>query len=116
MTTTLNGQTIADPYDYQAKLEYLGSQRRSVNGTILLDYFSNTPKRKITLQWRLLSSSERSALITQLNNAVTQAQTLVVPDGGSFSVFLDVNGDVTETMIKTSNSYLYNIPATFIEA
>lgn len=116
MATTLNGQTIADPYDFQANLEYLGSQRRSVNGTILLDYFSSTPKYKITMQWRLLTSSQRSTLQTQLNNAVTAPRTLVLPDGRSFSVFLDVGGDVAETMIRTSNSYLYNISATFLEA
>lgn len=116
MATTLNGQTIADPYDYQANLEYLGSQRRSVNGTMLVDYFSSTPKYKITMQWRLLTSSQRTALQAQLNNAVTAARTLVIPDGRSFSVFLDVGGDVAETMVRTSNTYLYNISATFLEA
>lgn len=116
MTTTLNGVTIADPYDYQAHLEYLGSHRRSINGTLLLDYFSSTPKNKITMQWRLLTSAQRSTLQGQLNSAVTQQRTLVVPDGRSFSVFLDVGGDVLETMIRTSQGYLYNISATFLEA
>lgn len=116
MATTLNGQTIADPYDYQARFEYLGSQRRSANGTVLLDYFSSTPKHKITLQWRLLTSAERTVLVNQLNNAVVAARTLVLPDGRSFSVFLEVGGDVTETMVRTYNAYLYNLSATFIEA
>ena len=113
--TTLNAQTLAEPYDYQADLQYLGSQRRSVNGTILLDYFSSTPKRKITLQWRSLTASQRGIIITQLNNAVTQARTLVIPNGDSFSVVLDVTSDVKETMVRQANGYLYNISATFVE-
>lgn len=116
MATTLNSQTITDPYDYQARLEYLGSQRRSANGTVLLDYFSSTPKLKITMQWRLLTSAERATLLTQLNNAVTQARTLVLPDSRSVSVYLDVSGEVTETMIRNSTGHLYNMAATFIEA
>ena len=116
MATTLNGQTIADPYDYQARLEYLGSQRRSANGTILLDYFSSTPKLKITMQWRLLTSAERATLLTQLNNTVTQARTLVLPDSRSVSVYLDVSGEVTETMIRNPTGHLYNMAATFLEA
>lgn len=116
MATTLNNQTIADPYDYQARLEYLGSQRRSANGTVLLDYFSSTPKLKITMQWRLLTSAQRTTLLTQLNNAVAQARTLVLPDSRSVSVYLDVSGEVTETMIRNRTGHLYNMAATFIEA
>lgn len=116
MPTTLNGVTVADPYDYQANLVYLGGQRRSINGSVLVVYFFSTPKYTIVLQWRLLTSAQRTALQTQFNNAVTQQRTLVIPDGRSFSVYLDLNTDIAETMIRTAQGYVYNIAATFIEA
>ena len=60
MTTTLNSNSIADPYEFSAGLERLGSIRRSANGTVMVDYYSTTPKYKIKLQWRLLTSDDRS--------------------------------------------------------
>ena len=116
MTTTLNAVPIADPYDFSANLERLGSIRRSANGTVLSDYFSTTPKYKITLQWRLLTSSDRSTLATQLNNCVSAARALVLPDGRTFSVWLDLDSDVTESVIRDATGYKYNVSASFIEA
>lgn len=116
MATTLNSTTIADPYEFSAGLERLGSIRRSANGTVMVDYFSTTPKYKIKLQWRLLTSAERSTLATQLNNCVSAARTLVLPDSRSFSVWLDLESDVTESVIRDATGYKYNVAATFIEA
>lgn len=116
MTTTINAISVADPYDFSANLERLGSIRRSANGTVMVDYFSTTPKYKIKLQWRLLTSGDRSTLMTQLNSCVSAARTLVLPDARSFSVWLDLEGDVTETVIRDATGYKYNVAATFIEA
>jgi hypothetical protein len=82
----------------------------------MVDYYSTTPKYKIKLQWRLLTSAERSTLHTQLNNCVGAARTLVLPDARSFSVYLDLEGDVTETVIRDATGYKYNVAASFIEA
>lgn len=116
MTTTLNSVTIPDPYDYSAALERMGSMRRSANGTIMVDYFQSAPKLKIKLQWRLLTSTERNTLYTQLNNCVTAARTLVLPDGRSFSVWLDMETEATEILIRDASGYKYNLSASFIEA
>lgn len=116
MTTTINGTPVADPYDFAATLERLGSIRRSANGTILVDYFSTSPKYKIKLQWRLLTSSERATLAAQLNSCVSGARTLLLPDARSFSVWLDLESEVTETVIRDAAGYKYNVAATFIEA
>lgn len=116
MATTLNSITIADPFDFNANLEHLGSLRRSANGTILVDYYSTTPKYKIKLQWRMLTSAERTTLMTQINACVSGARTLVLPDTRSFSVWLDVEADVTEIVLRDATGYKYNVSASFIEA
>lgn len=116
MATTLNSISIADPYEFNSSLERLGSFRRSANGTVLVDYYSTTPKYKIKLQWRLLTSAERSTLMTQINTCVSGARTLVLPDTRSFTVWLDVESDVTEVVLRDATGYKYNVSATFIEA
>jgi len=116
MTTTLNSNSIADPYEFSAGLERLGSIRRSANGTVMVDYYSTTPKYKIKLQWRLLTSDDRSTLHTQLNSCVGAARPLVLPDGRMFSVWLDLESDVTESVIRDATGYKYNVAASFIEA
>ena len=116
MTTTLNSTTVADPFDYTANLEHLGSYRRSANGTILMDYYSTTPKYRIKLQWRVLTSAERTALVSQMNACVSGARTLVLPDGRSFSVWLDVENDISEIVLRDATGYKYNVSASFIEA
>lgn len=116
MTTTINAISVADPYEFSANIERLGSLRRSANGTVLLDYYVTTPKYKIKLQWRLLDSSQRSTLMTQLTACMTGSRPLVLPDGRTFTVYLDIESDITETVIRDAIGYKYNLSATFIEA
>lgn len=116
MTTTINSVSVADPYDFSANVQRLGSLRRSANGTVLLDYFSTTPKYKIKLQWRLLTPDERTNLATQLTACVTGSRPLVLPDGRTFTVYLDIEGDITETVLRDAVGYKYNVTASFIEA
>jgi hypothetical protein len=116
MATQINGVTVAEPFDFSASIERMGSIKRSVNGTILLDYFATQPKYKIKLQWRLLTSAERSTLYSQFTACITGARTLLIPDGRSFTVYLDMEADITETIIRDAVGYKYNVTANFIEA
>lgn len=116
MATTLNGTSIADPFEFSATLERLGSHRRSANGTLMVDYFQTAPKYNIKIQWRLLTSSERALIQTELNNCIVSAKTLVLPDGRSFSVILDMNTDVTETIIRDAVGYKYGLSVSLLEA
>jgi hypothetical protein len=116
MTTKINTVDVVDPYDFSATIERMGSLRRSANGTVMLDYFTTTPKYKIKLQWRLLTSGDRSTLMTQLTSCVTGARALLLPDGRTFTVYLDIETDITETLIRDAGGYKYNLSASFIEA
>lgn len=116
MTTTINAVSVADPYDFSANIERLGSLRKSANGTVLLDYYVTTPKYKIKLQWRLLTSAERANLMTQLTACMTGSRPLLLPDGRTFTVYLDIESDITETVIRDAVGYKYNLTASFVEA
>jgi len=116
MTTTINSVSVADPYDFSATVERLGSIKRSANGTVMIDYFSTTPKYKIKLQWRLLTAAERTTLATQLTTCVTGSRPLVLPDGRTFTVYLDIEADITETVLRDAIGYKYNVTASFLEA
>lgn len=115
MTTKINTVPVADPFDYQANLEILGASQRSANGTWLIDYFSTTPKYKVTLQWRLLTLAERNSIITQCTNAITASRALEIPDGRIFTVFLDLGANITETMLRDAGGYKYNLTVSFVE-
>ena len=114
--TKINTVEVAEPYDFSATIQRLGSLRRSANGTVMLDYFTTTPKYKIKLQWRLLTSAERANLMTQITTCVTGARALLLPDGRTFNVYLDVESDITETLIRDAAGYKYNLSVSFIEA
>lgn len=114
--TYINSVEVPDPYDFSANIERLGSLRKSANGTVMLDYYVTTPKYKIKLQWRLLTSAERSTLMTQLTACMTGSRPLVLPDGRTFTVWLDIESDITESVIRDAIGYKYNISANFVEA
>lgn len=116
MTTKINTVDVVDPYDFSASIERMGSIRRSVNGTVMVDYFTTAPKYKIKLQWRLLDSTQRASLMTQLTSCITGARALLLPDGRTFTVYLDIETDITETLIRDAGGYKYNLSASFIEA
>lgn len=115
MTTKITTTTIADPYDLQIILKPLGSSQRSVNGTVVVDYFSETPKYNITMQWRLLTLSERNAVIAAACSCIATSRVLEIPDGRTFTVHLDLERDMTETMIRDAAGHKYNLSAAFIE-
>jgi hypothetical protein len=115
MTTTIAASTIADPFDIQVTMQALGSSQRSVNGTVMLDYFSNVPKYNIAMQWRVLTLAERDAVIAACCGCITASRVLVLPDTRSFTVYLDMEKDMTETMIRTASGHKYNLSAAFLE-
>lgn len=115
MATSLGGVAIADPFDFQASLEFLASMQRSANGTVLLDYFSTTPKSKIKLQWRMLTITERNTLYNQITGAISTSRVLALPDGRSFTVLTDVDNPMTEILVRDAFGYKYNMTAAFVE-
>ena len=115
MATSLGGVAIADPFDFQASLEFLASLQRSANGTVLLDYFSTTPKSRIKLQWRMLTQTERNTIYNQITSAISNSRVLSLPDGRSFTVVTDVENPMTELLIRDAFGYKYNLSAGFVE-
>lgn len=116
MTTTLNAVLLADPFDVQIIRKLRGSGGRSANGTYNVDYFSTTLYREISVKWRLLNPSERSTIITQVQNAIATARSLVLPDGDTISVFFNAESQFNETKVLTGSGIRYNIDLQFLEA
>lgn len=116
MATTLNSVTLVDPFDVQITRILRGSGTRSANGTFQVDYYSTTLIREISVKWRLLTSTERNTIITQVQNAISAARTLVLPDSDSISVYFDPNGQFNETKVRTGSGIRYNLDVRFVEA
>lgn len=116
MSTTLNSVTIASPFEVQVIRKLRGSGSRAANGTYNMDYYSSTLIRDISLKWRALTPTERNDIIQQVQNAITAARTLTLPDGDSISVYFDPNASFNETKIKTSFGTRYNLDIQFTEA
>ena len=115
MATTLNGVTLADPFDVQITRKARGNSSRSANWTYNVDVYSSTPLREITLKWRLITVSQRNTILTQVSNATTTARTLILEDSDSISVYYDVNSEITETKVKTGLGIRYNLEVRFTE-
>jgi hypothetical protein len=115
MATTLNGVTLADPFDVQITRKARGNSSRSANWTYNVDVYSSTPLREITLKWRLITVSQRNTILTQVSNATTTARTLILEDSDSISVYYDVNSEITETKVITGLGIRYNLEVRFTE-
>lgn len=116
MATTLNSVTLADPFDVQINRILRGSGSRAANGTFQIDYYSTTLIREVSVKWRLLTSTERNTIITQIQDAIANARTLVLPDSDSLSVHFDPNGQFNEVKVKTGVGIRYNLDVRFVEA
>ncbi len=114
MTMTIHGTTVPDPSS--KSIEYLSnsSAARSANGTLHVDYYNTTLYRKIKLEWKLVTSSERSTLLTILADCISNTRTIVLSDGETFSVRLDPDSAITDLTVRSGSVYLYNLAATFI--
>lgn len=116
MATTLNGTTLVDPYDVQITRKLRGSGQRSANGVFNIDYYSTTLIREISVKWRMLTVTERNTIITQVENAISTARTLVLPDSDSVSVYFNPEAQFNETKVKSGLGMRYNLDVQFIEA
>lgn len=116
MTTTLNAVSLVDPFDVQIVRKLRGSGSRAANGTYNIDYYSTTLVREISVKWRMLTSTERNTIITQVQDAIANARTLVLPDSDSISVRFNPDGQFNETKVKSGLGIRYNMDVQFIEA
>lgn len=117
MTTTLNSVTLAEPFDVNYNKKLQGSGQKAANGTWQIDAFSVTLKAEtINIKWRILTSTQRNTILTQAQDAISNARTLVLPDGQSFSVYFNPQGAFVETKINTAAGIRYNIELSFVEA
>lgn len=116
MATTLNAVTLADPFDVQIIRKMRGSAARAADGTFNIDYYSSTLIRDISIKWRLLTSTERNTIVTQVQNAITAARTLVLPDSDSISVYFNPDAQFNETKVRTGSGIRYNLDVQFTEA
>jgi hypothetical protein len=115
MATTLNGVTLADPFDVQITRKTRGNSSRSANWTYNVDVYSSTPLREITLKWRLITVSQRNTILAQVSNATTTARTLILEDSDSINVYYDTNSETTETKVITGLGIRYNLEVRFTE-
>ena len=117
MATTLNLVELADPFDVSVQRKLRGSGARAANGTWQIDYYSTTlMKDAVTVKWRLLTSTERNTIVTQVQNAIATARTLVLPDGESISVYFSPDSPLNETKVRTGSGIKYNLDVVFTEA
>ncbi len=116
MATTINAQTIADPYQISISREMIGGGGRSSNGTYMLDYASTTLKRVVTMSWRLITAAERTSILARIAECIAASRALVLPDGTSITVFYNPEVEPVETMVKDAVGYKYNFQAAFVEA
>ena len=116
MATTLNAVPIADPYEIDVEYKSLSSVERSVNGTLHVDYFSTSldDDVKLKLKWRLITSESLSTLKTQVEGAIGNNRTLVLPDGLSFSVRFDPETAFVRLPVRSGGTFLYNVECGFL--
>jgi hypothetical protein len=116
MATTLNSVTIVDPYEFTIDYKSLAAAERSINGTLHVDYFSTSLDDNISIKikWRLITSAQFSTLKTQIEGAIGNNRTLVLPDGLTFSVRLDPETAFVRLPVRSGGSILYNVECGFL--
>ena len=116
MTTTINGgSAVPDPYEINIESNKLGTTKRAANGTIINNYLYTAMQRKVTLNWRLITSTERNTIITKCKEAIASSVPLVIPDGRLINVIFPADNPIIETQVRSSGTYLFNIQVTFLE-
>ena len=115
MTTTLNGTTVTDPFEINIEFSYLGTTKRAANGTIINDYLYNAVQRKITMNWRLITGTERDTIVAKCKQAMVSAVPIVIPDGRTITAWFPADNPIVETQVRSSGTYLFNIQVTFLE-
>lgn len=101
---------------YKVEDQFFGTSSRTANGTLRMDYIAE--KAKITMEWKGLTSSERTTLRSAYDAKGSTSNTLTLPDGQSFSV-LAVQNSWKEIDIyhdERINAFRYDITIIFDEA
>ncbi len=116
MATTLNSVTIADPYEVNVEYKSLSAAERSINGTLHFDYFSTSLDNNVALKlkWRLITSASLTTLKAQLEGAIANNRTLVLPDALTFTVRLDPESPLVRLPVRSGGTFLYNVECGFL--
>ena len=83
---TLGGQTLPDPYSYEVDRDYRGGIMLTASGALVEDVINATAKHEWTMEFRNVTSAQRSALETAFAAIVGQSATFVDIDGASKTV------------------------------
>jgi hypothetical protein len=114
---TINGTDVVDPYDVQITRNELASLSRSIDGTQYIESFDSTLDKNISIacQWRVITANERNTLKTQLEGCISTARAVVFPDGNtSYSLRLNPETPVVETIVRVSGGWRYNVQVSFV--
>lgn len=116
--TTINGVSVADPYDVNVERKGLISSARAINGTLHFDYFSTNLNNNVSikLKWRLITSAQMTTLKAQIEGCIANSRVLVLPDGTSFNVRLDPETAFTQLTVRSGSTWLYNVECGFVVA
>lgn len=116
MATSLGGTTLAEPTygldGYELEHVTMGATHDLASGAVHYDYVNT--RYKITLRWKVITASEKNTIRGKVE--VTTSQTLVTPDGNTYTVFT-VPNSWRESYIEGGDGVkYYNCEAQFEEA
>lgn len=114
---TINGTNVVDPFDVQITRAELASLSRSIDGTQYVESFNSTLDRNVNIvcQWRTITSAERNTLKTQLEDCISTARTIVLPDTNTnYTMRLAPETPVIETIVRVAGGWRYNVQAAFV--
>jgi hypothetical protein len=89
MAITLAGQSLPNPNRYTIESGYRGKGSTMADGSVSFDVVDSTVKRKFTLGFVLLTSTQKSALLTAWASLKTATGTLVDYDSTNYTVVRD---------------------------
>lgn len=83
---TLGGQTLPDPYSYDVERDYRSGIMLTASGALVEDVIDATAKHAWTMEFRNVTSAQRTAMETAFAAIVGQSATFVDLDGASKTV------------------------------
>lgn len=115
MSTTLGGTTLPQPMTDGIAVEIvpIGSERRMLSGYLSVDM--RAYKRKITIRWDGLTSSERTTLFNAWLANLTAEAVLALPDGTSYSVMASAQAWAEQHWYDYNANVRYTISIGFSE-
>jgi hypothetical protein len=112
MAATLGGTTLPDIQQegYTEEVFFKESVRRMASGALVRDQVSASAKRRFTLTWAHITSTQLNTVMTALGHVDDGASaTYVSPQGTSYTVVLAEDGVPTWNVrtIKAGSEYRY---------